>query len=93
MKKFEPKTYFLRLRPEFPEVPGLFLVGNDVLCDSVVACATSGLLCASKVLGKGDPYSLLHKLPQKASQKGRVHPTDEEAREEKLPGRGKGNGA
>lgn len=61
MKRFDPRTYFLRLRPEVPEVKGLYLAGQDVLSDSIMACTNSGLLCAAKVLGKRDPFSLLKK--------------------------------
>ena len=56
---FEPKNFFLRLRPEVREVPGLFLTGQDVVCDGVLSSSLGGLLCAAKVLGRSNPLSLL----------------------------------
>lgn len=59
LKRFEPKTFFLRLRPQVPEVPGLYLAGQDVMTDGLGAAMIGGLLCAAKVLGVTNPSSLL----------------------------------
>lgn len=59
MKRFEPRTFFLRLRPEVPEVNGLYLSGQDVICDGLGPSMLGGLLCARKVLGITNPTSLV----------------------------------
>ena len=59
LKRFEPKTFFLRLRPEVPEVPGLYLTGQDVFTDGFGPSMVSGMLCAGKVLGVKNPASLV----------------------------------
>jgi len=59
MERFKPKNYFLRLRPEVHEVPGLFLTGQDVTSDGLLGAAIGGILCAGKVLGEHNPFSLL----------------------------------
>jgi all-trans-retinol 13,14-reductase len=59
LKRFEPKTFFLRLRPDLPEVPGLYLTGQDIIADSMMGAMIGGLLCAQKVLGVRNPMSLL----------------------------------
>lgn len=60
MKRFDPNTFFLRLRPEVPEVKGLYLTGQDVMMDSLGGAMIGGLLCARKVLGVINPTSLLN---------------------------------
>ena len=65
MKRMKPQTYFLRLRPEIPEVPQLYLTGQDVTTDGLVFAAMGGLLCAMKVLGVTDPKELLHHTKKK----------------------------
>lgn len=59
LKRFEPKTFFLRLRPEVPEVKGLYLSGQDAMVDGLGAAMLGGLLCARKVLGVTNPISLV----------------------------------
>ena len=61
IKRFEPDNVYLRLRPEVPEVPGLYLSGQDVVSDSLAAAMVGGLLCAKKVLGVVNPLKLLRK--------------------------------
>jgi all-trans-retinol 13,14-reductase len=65
LKRFEPRTFFLRLRPEVQEVPGLFLTGQDVMVDSMIGAMMGGVLCAQKVLGVVNPKSLLRKSNSK----------------------------
>ena len=59
MARCEPKNCFLRFRPEVPEVGGLYLAGQDVICNGVFTAAMGGMVSASKVLGKKNPFSLL----------------------------------
>lgn len=59
LKRFEPKTFFLRLRPEVPEIPGLYLTGQDISVSSMCGAMVGGLLCAQKVLGVLNPLSLI----------------------------------
>jgi all-trans-retinol 13,14-reductase len=59
LKRFEPKTFFLRLRPDVQEVPGLYLTGQDVMVDGMMGAMVGGVLCAQKVLGVVNPRSLL----------------------------------
>ena len=61
MKRFEPRTYYLRLRPKVAEVPGLYLAGQDVTCGGFVPAMMGGLLCAGNVLNVDDPFTLLRK--------------------------------
>ena len=61
LKRFEPRTFFLRLRPDVPEVPGLYLTGQDVMADGMIGAMMGGLLCAQKVLGVVNLGSLLRK--------------------------------
>lgn len=60
-KRFEPKTFYLRLRPEVPEVPGLYLTGQDISTSSFVGAMVGGLLCSQKVLGYVNPLKLIRK--------------------------------
>jgi len=69
MERFKPKNYFLRLRPEVHEEPGLFLTGQDVTSDGLLGAAIGGILCAGKVLGEHNPFSLLRKLPDEHVKK------------------------
>ena len=59
MKRYEPKNFFVNLRPKVSGVKGLYLSGQDVLGDGIEACTISGVLAAGKVLGKRDPFSIL----------------------------------
>ena len=59
MKRYEPHNFFLKLRPEVRGVKGLYMAGQDVICDGIEACTISGVLAAGKVLGKRDPFSIL----------------------------------
>lgn len=59
MKRFEPKTFFLRLRPEVPEVPGVYLTGQDMVTDGLAGAMLGGFLCAGKVLGVSNPKALV----------------------------------
>ena len=61
LNRFKPATFYLRLRPEIPEVPGLFLAGQDIATCGVGGALIGGLLCAQKVLGVRNPMSLLRK--------------------------------
>jgi all-trans-retinol 13,14-reductase len=68
LKRFEPKTFLLRLRPEIPEVPGLYLTGQDIAVDGMIGAMFGGLLCAQKVLGLRKVISLLRKSRHKKEQ-------------------------
>lgn len=59
MKRFEPKMHYLRLRPRVPEVPGLYLSGQDVSAAGFNGAMMGGLMCASKVLHIDDPFTLI----------------------------------
>jgi all-trans-retinol 13,14-reductase len=65
LKRFEPKTFLLRLRSEIPEVPGLFLTGQDIVVDGMIGAMFGGLLCAQKVLGLRKVISLLRSSKHK----------------------------
>jgi len=60
-QRFLPKNYYLRLRPEIPEVPGLYLTGSDAMTLGFVGAMSGGLICAQQVLGIHDPMMLLRK--------------------------------
>lgn len=70
LKRFEPKTFFLRLRPELPEVPALYLTGQDVVSDGLCPSMLGGILCASKVLGVSNPKALVKRSRERT--KGRL---------------------
>ena len=61
VKRFEPKTFYLRLRPDVPEVRGLYLTGQDICASSLAGAMCGGLLCAQKILGAWNPLSLLRR--------------------------------
>jgi all-trans-retinol 13,14-reductase len=61
MKRFEPSMQYLRLRPKVPEVPGLYLSGQDVASGGINGAMLGGLLCAGVVLNVDDPLSLIRK--------------------------------
>jgi all-trans-retinol 13,14-reductase len=59
MKRFEPKMQYLRLRPKVPEVPGLYLSGQDVAVCGFSGAMLGGLLCAGNILNVDDPFTLI----------------------------------
>ncbi len=65
LKRYEPKTFFLRLRPEVPEVPQLYLTGQDISINGFMGAMIGGWMCAQKVLGVTNPMSLLHNNKKK----------------------------
>jgi len=64
LTRFKPENFYVRLRPEVPEVPGLYLTGQDVVADSLAGAMCGGMLCAQKVLGMLNPLQLLRKDDQ-----------------------------
>jgi all-trans-retinol 13,14-reductase len=60
VQRFEADNFFLRLRPEVPEISGLYLSGQDIVTDSLVSAMLGGLLCAQKVLGVLNPLSMVN---------------------------------
>uniref|UniRef100_A0A6V2ACP5 Amine oxidase domain-containing protein n=1 Tax=Ditylum brightwellii TaxID=49249 RepID=A0A6V2ACP5_9STRA len=60
-QRFFPKNFYLRLRPEIPEVPGLYLTGSDAMTLGFVGAMAGGLICAQQVLGIHNPMTLLRK--------------------------------
>jgi len=80
IERFDPKTYFLRLRPQVPEVQGLYLTGQDVIAGGVGTCVMSGWMAASQVLGKRNPLDLLRR-PQPSTSPKKGHPTEEDVTE------------
>jgi all-trans-retinol 13,14-reductase len=65
LKRFEPTTHYLRLRPKVQEVSGLYLSGQDVTTCGFIGAMFGGLLCAGNVLDKGDPLTLLREQEKK----------------------------
>ncbi len=59
MKRFEPEFHFLRLRSKVPEVSGLFITGQDIVCAGFPGAMVGGLFCAATMLGVGDPFTLV----------------------------------
>jgi all-trans-retinol 13,14-reductase len=68
VNRFDPENFFLRLRPEVAEVPGLYLTGQDIVVDSLCGALLGGLLCAGKVLGAADPVALVKSLSVKTTR-------------------------
>jgi len=68
LNRFEPRNFYLRLRPYVPEVPGLYLTGQDMVADSLVGAMSGGLLCAQKVLGVVDPMTLIRRVPSQSDE-------------------------
>ena len=77
LKRFEPKTFFLRLRPEVPEVPRLYLTGEDIVTDGFAGAMMGGVLCATKVLGVSNPKALVKR--SKARSKGQAADEEKQA--------------
>jgi hypothetical protein len=82
MKRFEPKTFFLRLRPEVPEVPGLYLTGQDIVTIGFECALLGGVLCASKVLGVFNPKAFVKRSKEKTKGKDAHHEKKEPAVEQ-----------
>ena len=59
--RFNAKNFYLRLRPEIPEVPGLYLTGQDVMTLGFVGAMAGGMHCAAKLLGLHNPTSLIRR--------------------------------
>lgn len=59
MNRFEPRVMFERLRPEVEEIPGLFLTGQDVSTCGFGGALVGGVMCASKVLNRPNPFSIV----------------------------------
>jgi len=62
--RFDPKTFYLQLRPETRSLPGFYLTGQDISMCGMAGAMIGGYLCASKVMGILDPSTLLKKLNQ-----------------------------
>ena len=62
LKRFDPKMQYIRLRPKVPEVPGLFLCGQDVAVGGFNGAMLGGLLCAGSILEVDDPFTLIRKI-------------------------------
>jgi all-trans-retinol 13,14-reductase len=61
-KLFTPKLFYERLRPEVPEVPGLYLSGQDVSLVGFVGALVGGYFAAAKILRVMDPFTLPTKV-------------------------------
>jgi all-trans-retinol 13,14-reductase len=57
--RFHPKHFYLTLRPDCAEIPGLYLTGQDIATAGMVGAMMGGYLCAAKVLGENNPLNLL----------------------------------
>ena len=62
LHRFRPRIFFQELRPEVPEVEGLYMTGQDITVSSLTGALCGAYLCASKILGKLDPFSLLQEV-------------------------------
>jgi all-trans-retinol 13,14-reductase len=58
-ERFKPRNYYVLLRPECGDIPGLFLTGQDVATDGVVGALLGGYLCAAKILGLKTPSDVV----------------------------------
>ena len=61
IERFSPRIFFEGLRPEC-EIESLFLSGQDISISSLAGALSGGFLCAAKILGKLDPFSLLKEV-------------------------------
>jgi len=61
ISRFEPKTFCEDLRPEVREIPGLYLTGQDISVIGVMGALASAYICAGKILGARDPFSLANR--------------------------------
>lgn len=59
MARYEATTLYENIRPDIPEIPGLYLTGQDAECCGFVGAMMGGLFCAAKVAGVSNPMSLL----------------------------------
>lgn len=63
--RFDAKTYYLDLRPDnVANIQGLFLTGQDVGTCGMAGALLGGYLCATRMLGMHNPFSLLEKVEQ-----------------------------
>ncbi|KAL3903729.1 MAG: hypothetical protein SGILL_010337, partial [Bacillariaceae sp.] len=69
VNRFDPDMFFLRLRPEVPEVSSLYLSGQDIVVDSLCGALLGGILCAGKVLGAANPVAMMNSLSAKKASK------------------------
>jgi all-trans-retinol 13,14-reductase len=65
LARHDPRTFLERIRPDslLPEIPGLYLTGQDAAHPGFVGSMVGGLLCASKVAGVHNPLSILEPEP------------------------------
>ena len=59
--RFRPSIFFGGLRPE-TEIRNLFMSGQDITISSLAGALCGGYLCATKILGRLDPFSLLKEV-------------------------------
>jgi len=68
--RFNAKTYYLHLRPDnFANIKGLFLTGQDVATCGMAGALIGGYLCATRMLGMHNPFSLLGKVERDRERK------------------------
>ena len=64
LNRFRPRLFLQELRPEIPEVPGLYLTGQDVATCGLTGALIGAYLCAAKIIGVKNPFSLLSEIRQ-----------------------------
>mmetsp|Transcript_1112 Transcript_1112/g.1919 ORF Transcript_1112/g.1919 Transcript_1112/m.1919 type:complete len:314 (+) Transcript_1112:1102-2043(+) len=62
LARFAPRNFYEVLRPEVREVPGLYLTGQDISSCGFGGAMVGGVLCAGKVLGAKNPFSVLKEI-------------------------------
>ena len=62
LARFAPRNFYEVLRPEVREVPGLYLTGQDISSCGFGGAMVGGVLCAGKILGAKNPFSVLEEI-------------------------------
>lgn len=62
--RYSPSHSYLDLRPDCPQLSGLYMTGQDVAGDGMVGAMFGGYFCAAKVLNENNPLDLEKKVGQ-----------------------------
>jgi all-trans-retinol 13,14-reductase len=60
--RWNPHEFYLTLRPEQNQLPGLYLTGQDIASCGMAGAMAAGYLCAAQIAGVRNPLHLLQRV-------------------------------